>query len=66
MENKEAYHLHDRVVMKKAHPCGGNKWEIIRTGMDIKIKCMACGRIVMLPYSKFIKGVKRRVKSEQS
>ncbi|MBQ9617026.1 MAG: DUF951 family protein, partial [Oscillibacter sp.] len=22
-------HLHDRVELKKAHPCGGKAWEIL-------------------------------------
>ena len=51
----------DLVVMKKAHPCGVNEWKVLRTGMDVKLKCTGCGRIVMLPYAKFAKGVKRRL-----
>ena len=47
------YKLKDIVQMKKGHPCGTNRWEIIRMGMDIKIKCLGCGRIVMLPRDKF-------------
>ncbi|UDM32033.1 DUF951 domain-containing protein [Lentilactobacillus laojiaonis] len=42
------YDLHDVVEMKKAHPCGTNRWEIIRMGADIKIQCLGCGHIVML------------------
>lgn len=42
------YELHDRVQMKKPHACGTNDWEIIRVGMDIKIKCTGCGHIVMM------------------
>jgi len=52
------YRLNDIVKMKKAHPCGDNRWKIIRTGMDVKIKCLGCGRIVMLPHEKFIKRAK--------
>lgn len=33
----------DIVKMKKAHPCGSDRWEIVRTGMDIGLKCMGCG-----------------------
>ena len=43
------YDLNDIVEMKKAHPCGTNRWKIIRMGMDIKIECTGCGHIVMLP-----------------
>ena len=30
-------HLHDKVEMKKPHPCGSTHWEILRVGMDIKL-----------------------------
>ena len=36
------------VETKKQHPCGGVLWEIIRTGADIKIKCLTCGRALLL------------------
>ena len=41
MENKNLnYKLGTKVMMKKAHPCGSNEWEITRVGADIKIKCL--------------------------
>ena len=36
-------HLHDKVELKKPHPCGSTQWEILRVGMDIKLKCLGCG-----------------------
>lgn len=53
----------DVVEMKKTHPCGSNKWKIIRVGSDVKIKCLICDRIVMLPRAEFEKKVKRLMKS---
>ena len=47
MENN--YKVGSKVIMKKEHPCGTNLWEITRTGVDIKIKCISCGRAVMIP-----------------
>lgn len=55
------YNLHCIVKMKKQHPCGSFDWEIIRMGADIKIKCTGCGRIVMLPRSRFDKSIKKVV-----
>lgn len=55
-------YLGDIVEMKKGHPCGENKWEIIRLGADIKVKCCGCGRIIMLPRSKFEKSIKKFIK----
>ncbi len=49
----------DIVQMKKTHPCGGTQWEILRTGIDFRIKCTTCGRMVMLPRTKFEKSVKK-------
>ena len=59
MNNK--YQLGSVVVMKKGHPCGSNNWEIVRVGADIKIKCINCGRVVMLPRVEFDKKIKKVV-----
>ncbi|GBG95489.1 hypothetical protein LFYK43_19480 [Ligilactobacillus salitolerans] len=53
------YDLHDFVEMKKPHPCGVNRWEIIRMGADIKIKCSGCGRLVMLSRREFERRMKK-------
>ena len=53
------YDLHDIVEMKKPHPCGENRWEIIRMGMDIKIQCTKCGRLIMLQRREFDKKMKK-------
>lgn len=39
----------DVIKMKKQHPCGTNEWELMRVGMDIRLKCKGCGHQVMLP-----------------
>lgn len=62
----ETFNLGDIVEMKKQHPCGSNKFEIIRVGADIKIKCTQCGRIVMIPRSKFQKEAKKIVINAES
>lgn len=36
------------IKMKKQHPCGTNEWEILRVGMDFKLKCMGCEHVVMV------------------
>ena len=38
----------DVIKMKKPHPCGANEWEILRTGMDFRLKCVGCGHQVMV------------------
>lgn len=48
--------------MKKDHPCGSNEFEITRVGADIKIKCIKCGRCIMLPRIDFNKKLKKVTK----
>ena len=57
MENN--YKLNDYVIMKKQHACGTNEWKIIRTGVDIKIKCVNCGREIMMDRLEFEKKLKK-------
>jgi hypothetical protein len=61
----DSYSINDIVKMKKTHPCGEDRWRIIRTGMDVKIKCLGCGRIIMLAHEEFIKKAKRIVKEDE-
>lgn len=53
------YKLNDIVVMKKSHACGTNEWQIIRVGVDIKIKCIKCKREVMLERLEFERKLKK-------
>lgn len=59
------YKLNDIVVMKKEHPCGSNEFEIIRLGADIKIKCIKCGHVIMLPRIELNKKIKKVIKNEK-
>lgn len=57
------YKLHDIVMMKKQHPCKKSwEWEVVRVGVDIKIKCLGCGNIIMLERIDFEKKLKKVVK----
>jgi len=52
----------DIIKMKKPHPCGSHEWEVLRVGMDFRLKCMGCGHQVMLPRrmaEKNIRGIRR-------
>ena len=53
----------DVLKMKKKHPCGSVDFTVLRIGMDIKIRCDACGREVMLPRSKVEKNIKKIVRT---
>ena len=53
------FSMGDVVAMKKPHACGTNQWSIIRVGADVKIKCLNCGRIVMLDRADFVRMAKK-------
>lgn len=57
------YNIGDVVQLKKAHPCGENKWEIMRTGVDFRLKCLGCERLVWLARRDFEKRVKKIISS---
>ncbi|MFR5101900.1 MAG: DUF951 domain-containing protein [Christensenellaceae bacterium] len=52
------YELNEILTMKKPHPCGGREWEIVRTGADIKLKCLTCGKTINLMRDDLKKRVK--------
>ena len=50
--------LGDILTMKKKHPCGADRWLVLRIGADFKLRCLGCGREVMGPRSKFEKQIR--------
>ncbi|MGG6312949.1 DUF951 domain-containing protein [Paenibacillus macerans] len=62
MERK-SFQLGDIVQMKKNHPCGSNEMEIIRMGMDIRIRCVGCKHSVLVPRAKFEKNMRKVLRS---
>lgn len=58
--------VQDILVMKKAHPCGDKRWEVLRTGMDFRLRCLGCGHEVMLPRRNAEKNIKAVQRAEES
>ncbi len=54
----------DIIKLKKKHPCGGYHWEIARTGIDIGLKCLCCGRKVLVPRAKIERRIKLIIKRD--
>lgn len=52
-----SYSVGQNVKTRKPHACGNDTWEITRVGADYKLKCLKCGRTVMLSSDKFHKAV---------
>lgn len=55
----KVFGLNDVVEMKKAHPCGTNRWKVVRMGMDIRIKCEGCDHTVLMPRKEFTRKIKK-------
>jgi hypothetical protein len=54
--------LGDVVRMRKTHPCGSDQWEVVRLGADIGIRCLKCGRRVLMPRVKFERRVRQFIR----
>ncbi|WP_323703530.1 DUF951 domain-containing protein [Mammaliicoccus sp. Dog046] len=61
----KSYNLNDIVEMKKQHACGVNRFKIIRLGADVRIKCEACSRSIMIPRQVFDKKIKKIIEKGQ-
>lgn len=53
------YPIDNIITMKKVHACGSKDWQVVRTGAEIGIKCLGCGREIMLLPSEIDKRKKK-------
>ena len=51
----------DKVKTKKQHPCGSKEWEILRVGVDFKLKCEGCNHVIVVPREKALKMIVAKV-----
>ena len=49
----------DIIETKKSHPCGNSKFEIMRTGMDFRIKCLKCEKQIWITRQNLEKRIKK-------
>ena len=53
----------DIIKLKKQHPCGSKEWEVLRVGMDFRLKCMGCEHQIMIArkqVEKNIRGIQQK------
>ena len=55
----------DELIMKKSHPCGANRFTVLRIGMDFKLRCNGCGHEIMAPRSKIEKRIKTVISASE-
>ncbi len=51
--------LDDILLLRKAHPCGGLQWKVVRLGADIGLECLTCGRHILLPRHELSRRIKK-------
>lgn len=49
----------DTLEMKKEHPCGAKRFQVLRIGSDIRLVCEGCGRDMVLPREKVEKALRK-------
>lgn len=58
--------LGDVLTLKKGHPCGENRWLVLRVGADLRLRCMGCNHEIMLPRMKVEKSIRSQRHPENS
>lgn len=56
----------DVIRLRKPHPCGNSDWEVVRLGADIGLKCLGCGRRLLLPRREVARRMKGYVSKGQA
>ncbi len=56
----------EKLRLRKAHPCGSTDWEVLKPGVDVRLRCLGCGRILLLPREKVLKQIKKRLDAAES
>lgn len=48
----------DILTFKKSHPCGCYDWKVLRIGIDYKLECVKCHRIITILRIEALKKIK--------
>jgi hypothetical protein len=57
--------MDDRIRLRKPHPCGSTDWVVVRLGADIGLKCLGCGRRILLPRREVARRMKMRLPRDE-
>lgn len=58
------YEINDTITLKKQHVCGSYDWIVVRTGAELKIKCVKCNREIMILKKELDKKIKKTEKTD--
>ena len=62
----KAFGIGDMLIMKKNHACASSAKQmlVLMTGSDIKVRCINCGREMIIPRVKLEKSIKNVTRKE--
>jgi len=52
-------HIGDELQLKKPHPCGADRWSVLRVGADLRLQCSGCGRTILVARADIERRVRR-------
>ena len=55
----------DILRLKKKHPCGSDEWLVVDTGVDFRIKCLGCDRLLLIERLKLERKIKSLVSPQE-
>ncbi len=56
----------DKLKMKKKHPCGSTEWDVLRVGIDFRLKCCGCGHMIMVARKQTEKNIRQVIKPDST
>jgi hypothetical protein len=64
--NANIYGIGDILEFKKTHPCGSKTWIVKKVGVDYKLECSGCQRVIIIPRVDLKKKVKKQINIEKA
>jgi hypothetical protein len=55
----------DIITTKKNHPCGSHDFEVMRTGIDFRIKCLGCEKQIWIERRNLEKRIKKIKRNDE-
>lgn len=58
--------VNDILELKKPHPCGNNRFILLRTGADLGIRCLKCAHYALVPRAKIERNIKKVIRDDSA
>lgn len=53
------------IRLKKKHPCGSDQWLVLDIGVDFRLKCLGCDRLLLIERQKIENRIKAIVEADK-